>query len=138
MGSAGEIANGTLVLRDGRVVALGSARNARSPAGARVIDGTGQVVTPGFVAGDTTLTLAKWICSQRHARRRHRGQRRQSAAFDVATASTSTRRNPAGAPTGVTRAVVTPGYGERDGDAPELLFAGQAASCAWAAPATRC
>ncbi|WP_304176391.1 amidohydrolase family protein [Phenylobacterium aquaticum] len=52
-GPAGEIAQGTLVLRDGKIVAAGA--NVAVPAGARVIDAAGGVVTPGFFATDSVL-----------------------------------------------------------------------------------
>lgn len=46
------IENGTVVLRDGRIVSVGTGA---APAGARVIDARGKVVTPGFVAVDSGL-----------------------------------------------------------------------------------
>jgi imidazolonepropionase-like amidohydrolase len=45
---AGEIPQGTVVIRDGKIVAVGA--NAATPAGARVIDAAGGVVAPGFFA----------------------------------------------------------------------------------------
>jgi enamidase len=39
----------TIVLRDGRIAALGPARRIRVPNGATLIDGTGKTVLPGFV-----------------------------------------------------------------------------------------
>lgn len=47
------IERGTVVFRDGRISAVGA--NVEVPAGARVIDGTGKVVTPGFLDSQTTL-----------------------------------------------------------------------------------
>jgi imidazolonepropionase-like amidohydrolase len=49
------IENGTVVFRDGRVVAAG--RNVIVPAGARTIDAQGKWVTPGIVAGFSRLGL---------------------------------------------------------------------------------
>jgi imidazolonepropionase-like amidohydrolase len=46
------IENGTVVIRDGRIVSVGTAA---APAGARIIDATGKVVAPGFVAVDSGL-----------------------------------------------------------------------------------
>lgn len=46
------IENGTVVLRDGRIVSVGTGA---VPSGARVIDARGKVVTPGFVAVDSGL-----------------------------------------------------------------------------------
>jgi imidazolonepropionase-like amidohydrolase len=50
---AAEIANGTVVLRDGKVVSVGA--NVAAPAGAEVVDAKGGVVTPGFVAVNSNL-----------------------------------------------------------------------------------
>jgi imidazolonepropionase-like amidohydrolase len=47
-GTGGEITNGTVLLRDGKVVAVGDARLA-VPEGFRRIDGTGKFVTPGVI-----------------------------------------------------------------------------------------
>ncbi|HET6969636.1 MAG TPA: imidazolonepropionase, partial [Phenylobacterium sp.] len=52
-GPAGEIAQGTLVIQGGRIAAVGP--NAPVPAGARVIDAAGGVVTPGFFATNSLL-----------------------------------------------------------------------------------
>ena len=52
-GPAGEIAQGTLVIRDGKIAAVGA--NAAIPAGARVIDASGSVVAPGFFATGSLL-----------------------------------------------------------------------------------
>jgi len=49
------IARGTVVLRDGRVVAAGA--GIAPPAGARVIDATGQWIAAGIVAGFTDLGI---------------------------------------------------------------------------------
>jgi imidazolonepropionase-like amidohydrolase len=43
----GTIANGTLVMRDGKIAAVGA--NVQVPAGATVIDGTGKFVSPGII-----------------------------------------------------------------------------------------
>src|SRR5690348_16464952 len=43
------IANGTIVLEHGAISALGSDANVAVPAGARAIDATGKVVTPGLI-----------------------------------------------------------------------------------------
>src|SRR5258706_5643700 len=45
--SGPEIASGTILLKDGKIEALGA--DVAVPAGARVIDGAGKVVMPGFV-----------------------------------------------------------------------------------------
>jgi imidazolonepropionase-like amidohydrolase len=51
--AAGEIADGTVVIRDGKIVSVGS--SAAVPAGARVIDAQGGVVAPGFFATNSAL-----------------------------------------------------------------------------------
>jgi len=43
----GTITNGTLVMRDGRIAAVGT--NVQVPAGATIIDGTGKFVSPGII-----------------------------------------------------------------------------------------
>jgi imidazolonepropionase-like amidohydrolase len=48
---------GTVLVRDGRVVAAGA--NVAVPAGARTVDATGKWVTPGIVAGFTRLGLVE-------------------------------------------------------------------------------
>lgn len=45
--SRGTINNGTIVLRDGRIAAIGT--NVQVPAGATIVDGTGRFVTPGLI-----------------------------------------------------------------------------------------
>lgn len=51
------IEGGTVVVRDGRIEAVGPGVTA--PAGARVIDGTGKVVTPGFLDSYTQLGVVE-------------------------------------------------------------------------------
>jgi imidazolonepropionase-like amidohydrolase len=52
-GPAGEIQSGTVVMRDGKITAVGA--NVSAPAGARVIDAHGGVVTAGLIASDSGL-----------------------------------------------------------------------------------
>jgi imidazolonepropionase-like amidohydrolase len=47
------IENGTVVITDGKITAVGA--NVRVPAGAQRIDATGKIVTPGFVNSSTQL-----------------------------------------------------------------------------------
>jgi imidazolonepropionase-like amidohydrolase len=47
------IENGTVIITNGRIVAVGA--NVAVPAGARRIDATGKIVTPGFVNSSTQL-----------------------------------------------------------------------------------
>ena len=56
-GTGTTIDNGTLVVRDGRILALG--RDVTVPAGATVIDGQGKVVTPGLINSYTTIGIVE-------------------------------------------------------------------------------
>lgn len=51
--SGPRIENGTIVIRDGRIVAIGA--NVAVPNGAQRIDGSGKVVTPGLINSGTQL-----------------------------------------------------------------------------------
>src|SRR5687767_823476 len=50
----------TIVLRDGRIQALGPARTTRVPAGARRVDGRGRFVIPGLADMHTHLFAEVW------------------------------------------------------------------------------
>jgi imidazolonepropionase-like amidohydrolase len=52
-GPAGEIASGTVLIRDGKIAAVGA--NVIVPAGTQVVDAKGGVLTPGFVAANSAL-----------------------------------------------------------------------------------
>jgi len=51
------IANGTVLIRDGVIVAVGA--NVNIPAGAQRIDATGKIVTPGLINAITTVGLVE-------------------------------------------------------------------------------
>src|SRR3546814_20931594 len=53
MTAKGEIERGTIVIRDGRIAAIGP--DIAVPAGARVMDGRGGTVTPALIQADSTL-----------------------------------------------------------------------------------
>jgi len=53
----GRIDDATIVIRDGRYESVRA--GAAAPAGARVIDASGRVVTPGLMSGDTQLGLVE-------------------------------------------------------------------------------
>ena len=114
----GVITNGTVIVRDGRIVAVG--QGLAVPAGAIVIDATGKFVTPGLIAAMSTLGIVEI----EGVRQTNDGSARTSpfsAAIDIAPAI-----NPRSPPLavnrigGVTRAVVGP---EIAGE----IFAGQGA-----------
>jgi imidazolonepropionase-like amidohydrolase len=122
MGPAGEIASGTLVIRDGAVVALGA--NVSVPAGARVVDARGQVVTPGLVETNTPLSTVE-VAGVDSTNDNSTTSERLSAAFDIQYGvNPESMMIPIARLGGVTRAVVTPTI-ERPRR--ELIFAGHAA-----------
>ncbi|HJU64396.1 MAG TPA: hypothetical protein VJ596_01905, partial [Gemmatimonadaceae bacterium] len=55
--SSAAIDSGTVLIRDGRIVAVG--RNVTVPAGAERVDATGKWVTPGLVNAATQLGLVE-------------------------------------------------------------------------------
>ena len=117
-GDGGEPVAGTVVIRNGRIVAAGP--NARVPAGATIVDATGRWVTPGIVAGFSRLGLAEIDLSGEGGDDTN-ANGPFSAAIDVAPAI-----NPLASTIGVnradgvTRAVVAPSAGRS-------IFAGQGA-----------
>ena len=112
------IPNGTVVFRDGRVIAAGA--NVAVPAGARVIDAHGKWVAAGIVAGFTS----EGIVDGEGIEETYDGATGKSvfnAAIDVSTAINPTNQSIAvDRSWGVTRAVVSP-------EANNSVFAGQGA-----------
>ena len=122
-GAAGEIESGTVVIRDGRILSVGAA--VRPPAGARIVDGAGGVVTPGFIQADSTLGAVEVSQVPPSADRANQAAG-LSAAFDISLGlNPDSILLPVARLAGITRAVVTPLQGNRP--AGELAFAGQAA-----------
>ncbi|HEV2531852.1 amidohydrolase family protein [Phenylobacterium sp.] len=141
-GPKGEIANGTVLVRDGKIAAVGA--DVKAPAGAQVLDAKGQVVTPGFVAVNSALGAVE-IGSLGNDLSVNDPQ--LGAAFDVSYAlNPDSVLIPVARLGGLTTAVVTPrpisGRGGEDdeedassftaggpgsGDKTHGLFAGQAA-----------
>jgi imidazolonepropionase-like amidohydrolase len=100
------IANGTVIIRDGRITAVGA--GLAVPAGATVIDATGKFVTPGLITAMSTLGIVE-VEGVRQTNDASARSTPFSAAIDVAPAI-----NPMSPPIainrlgGVTRAVVGP------------------------------
>ena len=135
------IENGTVVLRDGRVVSVGTGA---APSGARIVDARGKVVTPGFVAVDSGLGGSE-VSSVRSSNDLSSSANSVSAAFDVSYGLDPWSFTlPVARLGGVTRAIVTPnhagggggGHAHDDSDFAGVgsaglqspsLFAGQAA-----------
>lgn len=112
------IENGTVVVRDGRIVAVG--QNVAVPAGARVIDAAGKQVTPGMFNAFTAVGLAD-VGAVRESNDITARNADYAASLDVSYAV-----NPKAVPIavtridGVTRAVVSPQPGQS-------VFGGQGA-----------
>jgi len=133
------IENGTVVMRGGRIVSVGTGA---APAGARVIDASGRVVAPGFVAVDSGLGGSE-VSSVTGTNDLRNASNTLSAAFDVSYGLDPWSITlPVARLGGVTRAVVVPNhpgssgghYHEQDtagagegGYHSPGLFAGQAA-----------
>jgi len=135
------IENGTVVIQNGRVVSVGTGA---APAGARVIDARGKVVTPGFVAVDSGRGGSE-ISSVGGSDDLSNGANSISASFDVSYGLDPWSFTlPVARLGGITRAIVVPshagggggGHYHDDSDFAGLgaaglqspgLFAGQAA-----------
>ena len=106
--AAGAIASGVLVIRDGRIAAVGA--SVPVPAGARVIDAHGGVVTPGLIAPSTNLGAAE--VQQVDSTRDDRAGQSVSAGFDVQYGiNPASTLIPLARLGGITRAAVTPIHG---------------------------
>lgn len=130
MGPAGEIADGTVIVRDGRIVAVGA--GLAPPAGAEIVDAKGAIVTPGLFAPNTVLGLRE-VNSVKGTDDARSSSKALTAAFDPQYGlNPDSTLLPTARLGGVTRAIVVPSYGgdgegggDEDGGA---LFAGQAAA----------
>lgn len=124
MGAAGDLATGQVLVRDGKIAAVGS--KLAIPAGARVVDGAGMILTPGLVATVTPMGLNDTIGSGYGGR--GSTNERLSAAFEVADDINPTSPQiPEARIEGVTRAIVTPNPPNPRPNGPSKVFGGQAA-----------
>lgn len=80
MSPAGRIASATLLVRDGRIAALGP--DVDVPPGAEVIDAKGQPVTPGLISSATHLGLVEVSAAEDTVDQSESGGR-LGAAFDI-------------------------------------------------------
>lgn len=125
MGKAGEVTQGTVIVRDGQIVAVGA--DVKTPAGARIIDAKGRIVTPGLFVTGSELGASE-IEGVRQTVDSGVSGGPYSAAFDVSySLNPDSTVIPVIRLTGATRAVVTPHLESRRGEHNEKLFAGQAA-----------
>lgn len=137
----GEIARGTVVIRDGRIAAVGA--DVPVPAGAEVVDARGGVIAPGFVAVDSGLGGIE-VSALTDTNDLRQASNSLSAAFDVSWGlDPDSFTLPVARLGGITRAIVVPqhpgsagghvheedtaGVGEGGLHSPGL-FAGQAAA----------
>lgn len=101
------IPSGTIVIRDGRIAAVGA--DVEVPQNARVIDGTGKVVTPGLLDASTSLGIVE-IGGVSGTNDAATSNSRLTAAFNVADAlNPRATAIPVTRVEGITRAVVVPG-----------------------------
>src|ERR1043165_8156429 len=75
------IENGTVVITNGRITAVGA--NVPIPAGAKRIDATGKWVTPGFIDASTSLGVAEITLSAGQVDVGANGQKGVAASFRV-------------------------------------------------------
>ena len=102
------IEKGTVVIRAGKIVAVGA--NVSVPAGARVIDGAGKTVTPGFIESSTNLGIVEIPLSAEGTADQNSTDPGVSAAFDVVDAfNPLSTAIPVTRVDGITRALVVPG-----------------------------
>jgi imidazolonepropionase-like amidohydrolase len=101
------IENGTVVIRNGRIVSVGVMA---PPATARIIDATGKVVAPGFVAVDSGLGASE-ISSVGGSDDLRNGANTISASFDVSYGLDPWSFTlPVARLGGITRAIVVPSH----------------------------
>ena len=123
MGAAGDLPSGSVIVRDGKIAAVGA--KLAVPAGARVIDAKGQILTPGITATVSPLGLNDTIGSGYGGR--GSSNPLLSAGFDVANdVNPNSPQIPEARIEGTTRAVVTPNPQGRAPGAPARFFGGQA------------
>ncbi|WEK40750.1 MAG: amidohydrolase family protein [Candidatus Brevundimonas colombiensis] len=99
------IENGTVVIRDGKIVSVGTGA---APSGARIIDAVGKTVAPGFVAVDSGLAGTE-VGSVRGTNELRNSANTLSAAFDISYGLDPWSFTlPVARLGGITRAVVVP------------------------------
>jgi imidazolonepropionase-like amidohydrolase len=118
MGPAGTLRGATVILAGGRIQAVGA--GIPIPAGARRIDATGKIVTPGLLDSLTNLGLVE-VNAVEDTEDATNEDPQVSAAFDVALGINSrSMLIPINRVEGITRAISAPGSGKS-------LFLGQGA-----------
>jgi imidazolonepropionase-like amidohydrolase len=126
-GPAGEIASGTIVVKDGKITAIGA--TVTPPAGARIIDAHGGVATPGLIAIGAPIGVDEVSEGVPQTDDSSTASDQISAAFDVQYAvNPNSLVIPIARLGGITDAVLTPGERRsRSARSESLMFNGQAA-----------
>jgi len=126
-GPAGEIATGTIVVKDGRIAAVGA--GVAAPVGARIIDAHGGIATPGLIAIGAPIGLSEVSEGVPETDDSSTASDLISAAFDVQYAvNPNSLAIPIARLGGITDAVLTPGERRsRETRSENLMFNGQAA-----------
>jgi imidazolonepropionase-like amidohydrolase len=125
LGAAGTVKDGMVIIKDGRINAVGT--GLAIPAGARIIDAGGHYVTPGLVASDSNIGATE-VEGESSSDDGAGATDSLSAAFDISLGiNPASMVIPVARLGGVTRAVVTPELPGRGGKKGDRLFAGQAA-----------
>lgn len=125
VGPQGTIENGTILIVDGRIAAVGA--DVEVPAGAETIDANGKTVTPGLFSPYGQLGLVEVGFSAGPLDYSQRGEQ-FTASFDVADAyNPRSTLIPVNRIEGVTRAVVAPSPGYPDETGHGHILAGLAA-----------
>jgi imidazolonepropionase-like amidohydrolase len=106
--SGPRIENGTILMRDGRIVAVGI--DVAVPAGATRIDAAGKVVTPGLIHSSTDLGIALLESGGQEATREGTRQGDVNASFNVAEGVNAAAITiPVARLQGITSALAVPG-----------------------------
>ena len=107
LGAAGKIEHGTVIIKDGKITAVGA--NVAIPADAKRIDATGKMVTPGIIDPESVFGLDE-VDQVTQTQDGSLTSTRYTAAFDP-TAGINPRSMviPVNRVEGVTRAVIAPG-----------------------------
>jgi len=125
LGKAGTLKDGMVLIKDGRIAAVG--KDLAIPSGARIIDAGGHIVTPGLFASDSNLGATE-VEGESSSDDAAGATDSLSAAFDVSLAiNPASMLIPVARMGGVTSAVVTPSLTGRGAKKGDRLFAGQAA-----------
>ena len=127
VGPAGDIPSGVIVVRDGKIAALGA--NVSPPPGARIIDAHGGIATPGLIAIGAPISVDEVSEGVPETDDSSTSSDRLSAAFDVQYAINPwSLVIPTARLGGITDVVITPGMRRSKDTRPSnLMFAGNAA-----------